>query len=310
MKLTRRRTGLLAALAVFAALNGPGLAVPAKTPAAPRVSRLLVVSVDGARPDVLLRANTPVLRALMERGSFTMWAATTDLAVTLPSHVSMLTGVTPERHGVTWNGDVPSGPSPHPLRPTLFDLAKRAGLSTAMVAGKSKFAALARPGSLDRWYAPKRGSVGDAAVAGTAVRWVHAYRPQVLFVHFPDGDRAGHDHGWGSAEHVRAIEGADRALGRVLQALAVRRLLDSTVVLVSADHGGAGRSHGAGDPRSRFIPWILAGPGVRRGFDLTTVPSRNVRTEDTFATACALLGLPLPAGLDGSVVTEALESGR
>lgn len=301
MRLPHLFAGTLAALALVHAAAGAA-------PSTPRVSRVLVVSVDGLRPDVLLRANAPVLRALMERGSFTMWAATTDLAVTLPSHVSMLTGVTPARHGVTWNGDFPSGVPAYPKSPTLFERAKQAGLTTAMAAGKSKFAALARPGSLDRWYAPRQGSVPDEAIADSAVRWIAAYRPQVLFVHLPDGDRVGHSQGWGSDEHERTVESTDRQLGRVLQALAMSGLLDSTVVIVSADHGGAGRSHGAGDVRSRMIPWIISGPGIRRNFDLTLAPSRNVRTEDTFATACAVLGLPLPDGLDGSPVREAFES--
>lgn len=283
-------------------------APPAAAAGAPRVSRVLVVSVDGLRPDAFLRANAPVLRALMARGSFTMYAATTDVAVTLPSHVSMLTGVVPEKHGITWNSDFPKGIPVYPSRPTLFDLAHRAGLTTAMVAGKSKFATLARPGSLDRWYAPRQGSVPDEAVADTAVRWIAAHRPQVLFVHLPEGDRVGHAQGWGSPEHLRTIESSDRQLGRVLQALAMKGLLDSTAVIVSCDHGGAGRNHGAGDVRSRLIPWIAAGPGLRRDFDLTLVPERHVRTEDTFATACALLGLPLPGDIEGRPVTEAYEA--
>lgn len=288
------------------------LALPAaeshSAPPAPRVARVLVVSVDGLRPDVLLRADAPVLRALMDRGSFTMWAATTDVAVTLPSHVSMLTGVTPARHGITWNGDFPAGVATYPKVPTLFELAKRAGFTTAMAAGKSKFAALAKPGTLDRWFAPRQGSVGDDAVADTAVAWIAAFRPQVLFVHLPDGDRVGHSQGWGSPEHVRTVAATDRAIGRVLQALAMRGLLDSTVVIVSADHGGQGRTHGAGDLRSHFIPWIVCGPGIRRGYDLTEASARNVRTEDTFATACAVLGLTLPDSLDGSPVTQAFEA--
>lgn len=295
-------------VALLAALT---LAAPAgAAPTPPQVARLLVVSVDGLRPDVLLRADAPVLRGLMERGSFTMWAATTELAVTLPSHASMLTGVTPERHGVTWNGDFPAGVPTYPKRPTLFEVAKRAGLTTAMAAGKSKFAALARPRSLDRWYAPARGNVADQAVADTAIRWIREFAPQVLFVHLPDGDRVGHAKGWGSPEHVRTVASSDHQLGRILDALAARHVLDSTVVIVSADHGGSGRSHGAGDVRSRIIPWIACGPGIRRGLDLSLAPSRNVRTEDTFATACAVLGLALPDSLDGRPVSEALGSDR
>jgi arylsulfatase A-like enzyme len=85
-------------------------------------------------------------------------------------------------------------------------------------------------------------------------------------------------------------------------------LRENTVVIISADHGGAGLSHGPDDARSRHIPWIATGPGVRRGFDLTRKEKLQVNTEDTCATACWLLGLALPAYFDGKALREAFES--
>jgi len=277
-------------------------------PAAPRVRRVLLVSVDGLRPDMVLRARAPVLRSLMERGSYTLWAMTTAVAVTLPSHVSMLTGVTPSRHGIEWNHDPPPGAPVYPAQPTLFELARRAGYTTGMVAGKSKFAVLARPGSLDRSFVPTT-TVSDSAVADTAARWIKNVHgaPQVLFVHLPGVDTAGHALGWGSDAQLAAVATADRSIGRLLAALRAAHVLDSTIVLVTSDHGGAGRTHGPDDPRSRTIPWIIAGPGIRRGLDLTTNGALNVRTEDTFATLCAVLGIVPPGMLDGRAVTEAFE---
>src|SRR5688572_28312028 len=59
------------------------------------VRHLIIISCDGMRPDVLLRAETPNFRKLMARGSFSLWARTIPIAITLPSHTSMLTGVYP-----------------------------------------------------------------------------------------------------------------------------------------------------------------------------------------------------------------------
>src|SRR4051812_35812614 len=120
-----------------------------------QIDRVLIISVDGLRPDLLGRGYTPNLHGLMRGGSFTMWARTTAAAVTLPSHVSMLTGVTPKRHEIDWNRDLPLAKPVYPKGSTLFDLAHRGGYSTALVAGKSKFEVFARPGSLDwAWVAP------------------------------------------------------------------------------------------------------------------------------------------------------------
>jgi arylsulfatase A-like enzyme len=217
----------------------------------------------------------------------------------------MLTGVVPNRHGVTWNGDLPAGQHIYPRFPTLFELAHKQGLTTAMAAGKSKFSALNKPGTIDWcWIAPKKGT--DADVAAHAVEFIAQHQPQVLFVHLPGVDSAGHAKGWGGEAQMAAIAAADKAVGQVLAALDEAKLTDSTFVLVSADHGGAGRTHGANDPRSRHIPWIVRGPGIRQDYDLTLDAKLVINTEDTFATACWLLGIPPEPGIDGKPIKEIL----
>jgi arylsulfatase A-like enzyme len=95
-------------------------------------------------------------------------------------------------------------------------------------------------------------------------------------------------------------------VGVLLAALRQAGVASETVVILSADHGGAGKSHGPEDARSLHIPWIVCGPGIRRGLDLTTYPKLNVNTEDTCATACGLLGIQAK-DLDGKYVREILE---
>jgi len=217
----------------------------------------------------------------------------------------MLTGVSVERHKVNWNDD--RKPIEYPQAPTLMELARRQGLRTGLFAGKYKFRALARPGSIDALFLPEQSVCSDADVADRAIAAIREDCPHVLFVHLPDVDTVGHAKGWGSPAHVEAIEAADLALGRLLDALRDKRLLDSTLVIVSADHGGAGLTHGPNDPRSRHIPWIAAGPGIRAGFDLARLAPVHINTEDTFATACWILGISPPEGIDGKPVVQILE---
>lgn len=276
---------------------------------APEQGRVVVISVDGLRPDVMLRARTPSLRGLMETGAFTVYAETTDVAITLPSHTSMLTGLVPDRHGVGWNNERLKPPGFVMRVPTLFSLARRAGLTTAMVSGKTKFS-IFETGPEDAppplsWSFVPDDQVTDAEVAAEALKILREHKPQAFFVHFPDTDSAGHTTGWGSAEQIAAVEGADTQIGKLLAALGELGLRSSTTVIVSADHGGAGKTHGGKDPRSRYIPWIINGPGVAANRDLTSFRDLTVHTEDTFATACRVLGLPAPDGIDGKPVQQA-----
>jgi arylsulfatase A-like enzyme len=261
----------------------------------------MIVSFDGLRPDVALRADMPHVRGLMARGSFTFWAHTTDIAITLPSHTSMLTGVTPDKHGIHWNQDDPDAKPEYPEVPTLFQLAKKQGRTTAVAAGKSKFRVFAYPGVLD-WKFIKEASDDEVADAAAAI--VREHKPEVLFVHFPDCDRVGHKDGWGTPEQLEAVSHADKAFGRVLDALNDEHLIDKTLIIVTADHGGNGRVHGGLDPRSRHIPWIAAGPGVKQNYDLTRNQPLVVATYDTFATACFVLGITPPEHIDGKAVMD------
>ena len=283
---------------------------PTTGPQIGRGSRVLIVSIDGLRPDLALMSDMPNLRGLLPAASYTFWARTTDVALTLPSHASMLTGVTPARHTIEWNEDVAGERLRYPAFPTLFELAKRAGYTTALVSGKSKFVALARPGSVDWLELPPVGAgPSDAEVAAMAATLISEVSPQVMTVHFGDVDRAGHAHSWGSPEQYDAIARADAALGAILTALRSAGVFEETLLIVTADHGGFHRMHG-NDPRATHIPWIARGPHVRRKNDLTRVPNVTVRTEDTFATAAAFLGLTVDDSIDGrplSVIYEPVE---
>jgi hypothetical protein len=303
-----RKIGLLVALVLCALVvryNWPvaqaraSLAVvaPSTRPVA-AINRVLIVSIDGLRPDVLLRASAPTLR-------FSMWARTTAVSVTLPSHTSMLTGVAPEVHQITWNGEMPFKEPFYPRRATLFQLARAGGYSTALVAGKDKFDTLAVPGSLDHSWITDKGVCSDEQVADEAIKIITQFSPEVMFVHFPNVDSVGHAVGWGTPEQLAAVANVDAQLKRVLDA----GDLSSTLIIISADHGGSARVHGPDDVRSRMIPWIAVGPGVKAGYDLTRLgKGYDVQTFDTFATACYVLGIAPEKSVEGKPIREMFDS--
>jgi len=298
--------GFIRWLGLAGCLVGAGVqAAPRPVRPIPAIERIVVISIDGLRPERLLLADTPVIHAMIKEGAYTFWAKTTAVSITLPSHVSMLTGVTPSKHGIEWNGDLPFSRPVYPLFPTIFETAKLGGYTTALVCGKNKFGPLTKPDTLDYVFLPEKNLEADSDVAAEAVKAIRQLKPDLLFVHFPTVDHAGHQYGWGSPEQLVAIGQADVAVGRVVATLEELGLRKSTLIIVTADHGGQGKVHGADDARSRHIPWIASGPGVRHGFDLTQIVDLEVRTEDTACTVLYLLGAPLPPYLDGKPVLSA-----
>jgi arylsulfatase A-like enzyme len=73
-----------------------------------------------------------------------------------------------------------------------------------------------------------------------------------------------------------------------------------TLIIITADHGGHGTTHGTRRLEDMTIPWIIAGPGVWH-----RVLSTNVNTTDTAATVAWALGLPIQPDWDGRPVLEA-----
>src|SRR4026208_1400028 len=104
---------------------------------ASRADHVLVISIDGGKPGVIAQSRMPFLKRLVAEGACTWTARTIFPSITLPSHVSMLTGVGPARHQILWNVWKPEAGVVKV--PTIFSEARKLDLLTAMFVGKEKF---------------------------------------------------------------------------------------------------------------------------------------------------------------------------
>jgi predicted AlkP superfamily pyrophosphatase or phosphodiesterase len=266
--------------------SAPVAATPIPSPTPPRV---VIVSIDGLRPDALLQSGAPAILGLAARGAYTWGAQTVMPSTTLPSHASMLSGYTPAAHGITWDEYRPEkGTIPVP---TVFSVARAAGLRTVLVAGKEKLRQLDVPGMVQRFDM----CAGDDEEVATRATSEALSGFDLMFVHLPQTDLIGHARGWMSASYLDAVAGADRAVGRLVAALP-----EGTTIIVTADHGGHDWNHGTTQGADMTIPWVVAGPRVA-----VRPLSTRVQTTDTAATAAWVLGLGLPAGATGRPVLEA-----
>lgn len=258
---------------------------------------VVLVSLDGFRPDAI----TPNMRGLHRlylQGSSAHVARTIDKSATLPSHASMVSGVNPSSHGLNFNRYQPDRGAIG--SPTVFSVAHAAGLPTAMFVGKAKLKHLLNKPT-DAEF--KMGGMFCKKLLKEALPYLREAERGLVFLHFADPDSAGHRYGWMTEEYREAAQRADDCLRQVIETLDVPGKAENTLLLVTSDHGGHGKSHGTRLDVDQRIPWYAWGAGVRRGR-----VSRDVHTTDTAATALAALGLERPPGMHGRPVEEAVSA--
>ena len=249
--------------------------------AAPRAEEsgarhLVLVSLDGLRPEFYLddAYAAPELRALLRAGSHARAAESVFPSVTYPSHASIVTGVRPARHGVSFNvlfdpagergrwyeeaADLHASP--------LWEWARAAGRRTASVSWPSTVGAridallperdyYARPDPLDRVRAaatpglferlgvsPRADMVRnvvewDAFLTATAAAMIREDRPHLLLLHLVQLDYFQHRGGREGAEIKPALLRVDAHLSALRRALAQAGLAERAILIVTGDHG-------------------------------------------------------------------------
>jgi len=269
------------------------------------VRRVVVAVADGLRSDMVESGALPVMSHLLGKGAWTARGCTVSPSVTSAAMTTLFTGVSPDVHGIGKEGfAIPR--EVHRLQPL-----------TRLLSAASHPSSLFIPGipAGYRWLANTLGSlagIGMFRAAGTGAEevlenaWVglRSQRRGLVFMHWPDADRAGHSYGLSSWQYHEAAGRVDRALGRLWESLEGEP--DSrTLLVVCSDHGGGGlreRGHDSDHPLDTTIPILLAGAGVRPG---ELPPARLIDLPPTILWA---LGVPIPAEYGGRVLTEAFEA--
>lgn len=336
------RRFLAAAAVTIAVTAAAGIALlwrgmpPTGGPPAP--PNVLLITVDTLRWDRLgcyggPADTTPVLDRLAARGA-RFETAIMHAPLTAPSHASILTGLTPLRHGVRDNG---AFVLPREL-PTLGTVLAGAGYTTAafvsgypldrrygLASGFGHYDDELPRGSGSRGlaYVERRAdettsrviawlgaSRGGTAGAGAADRprpwfaWVHYFDPHAPYE--PPGEFAER---FAGRPYDGEVAFVDSQVGTLLKDLERRGDLARTVVVVTADHGESLGEHGE-ETHGVFIydatlrvPFIVVGPGIAAG----RVPAVVARGVDVLPTVAGLAGVAVPREIDGRSLRAALE---
>lgn len=263
------------------------------------MSKVLLIILDGCRPDALQAAQTPHLDSLWQTGAY-IWSAQSIMpSVTLPCHNTMFRSVAPEKHGV--RADNRHNPQAEAF-PSIVDVAKSANRSTAMFYSWEQLRDLNAPGSLDFSYFANAtyGEDNDTVVAQAAAAYLSNEQPDFCVLYLGDIDINGHLFGWMSPEYMAAIETNDRAVGIVLESLKKADLRSQYSLLVQADHGGHDTDHGTDMPEDMLIPWFVNGAPIKTGHHIQS----PVNMRDTAPTIARLLGIEAAPTWEGQPVEE------
>lgn len=247
---------------------------------------IVVISIDGLRPDAIAKAKATNLMKLINGGTSFSRARTVRPSVTLPAHTSMLTGLDPAQHGIVWDVYLPTyGPVRHK---TALEIAKEAGFHTALFVAKEKLLHLNRPNSVDHFE--KTDKEGNAIADAFADYVGQRGLPDVSFLHLPDPDASGHLYLWMSRLYLSAVRSADHAVGRIVETARRAPGDQKPTIIVTADHGGHGFNHIDDIKENNQVPFIVNGDKIAAGI----IRDDLVQTSDVAPTILSILGLAIP----------------
>jgi arylsulfatase A-like enzyme/Flp pilus assembly protein TadD len=312
-------------LVVLASLAGcrpaPELSAAAPYAGAP----VILISIDTLRSDRLPmygyeKVKTPNFDSLRS-DSILFEKAYSHCPLTLPSHVSMLTGLLPAETGVRSNIGFRFDPSAHPTIPQLL---KQEGYTTGAAVSAYVLRRSTGIGEAFDFYddeLPQKsggGSLGDLQRGGgetvaAATRWIsaqgdspfffmlHLFEPHTPYA-APEPFRSLFDDPY-DAE----IAAADSMVGELLASLKESGVYDRSIIIFTSDHGEGLGDHGEEEHgiflyrEAIQVPLVVKLPGGAMAGQSVATPVQHI---DFLPTVAALTGAAAPAGLQGGSLVE------
>lgn len=271
---------------------------------------VVLIGFDGWGGYSMPTADMPNVKALMERGSFTMHKRSVLPSSSAPNWAAMFMGSPTEVHGyTTWGSKTPEIPTPavneHGIFPTIFSAVRQAHPSSDI-------------GVVYEWETIKylidtlslsyhRHGVNTPDMPDAVCRLAECYiidkKPMLMAVCFDEPDHTGHVNGHDTPEYYSMLANLDKLVGRIVYALDQAGILNETFIIVTSDHGGINKGHGGITLQEMETPFIIAGPGIKHNYELTDL----MLQQDVAATIAVLLGADIPQQWNGKPMIEAFE---
>lgn len=259
--------------------------------------KVIVLGFDGLSGWGVNETQTPNIKKLREQGASTLKAKAVFPTSSSPNWASMIMGASPNEHHITsnkWkrkqlNGKQYCGNQKGKIFPTIFGVL-RAQKKEAKIYCVHHWDGFARLTDLDAFNDIVH-TKSEYTTAQKAITIIKEKQPDLLFLHFDHCDHAGHEFGHDTPEYFASIRVADSLVNEIIEATKAAGTFSETYFILTADHGGIGKGHGGKNPREVEIPWIIAGPAIKKNFALKDY---TVNQYDTAATIAFIFGLKQP----------------
>ena len=273
---------------------------------AQKIKHIVLIGIDGFGANYYTNGQMPTLAGLMAHGSYSLHARCVLPSSSADNWASMFMGASPELHGYTvWNSRTPEIPSrvldQYGFFPTIFALLReqRQQADIGVFYDWQGIGYLFPKQAVTTSYAGN----DDNDTIERAAQYIKSNKPTLMLAYMLDPDAAGHTVGWGTQAYSDALKRVDSHIAQIMAAIHAAGIADSTVVIISADHGGINKGHGGTTLKEMEIPWVIVGPGVKQDNEINA----SIMTYDTAATIAHLLKLKTPQVWIGRPVTAALD---
>ncbi len=253
---------------------------------------VLLIGIDGISTEGFQFSSTPAIRELIRQGTLSITTRCVMPSVSAPNWATILSGMGPEQHGVTNNEWSANN---YTIEPIIRD--QEGYIPTIFTAIRETYPD-AKTGFFHDWdwlgsfVNSKSVSVaeftkGHPAITARAAQFIKEEKPLFTFVYYGWPDGVAHRKGHGSPEYLEAIHDIDSDIATLVAALKESGTYDKTNIVIVSDHGFMHKEHGGESMLEMEVPWLVAGPGIRKNF-LLEQPNDAMNTTPTIA---ALLGI-------------------
>jgi len=330
-KLHNQIIALIAVFVILVAVEGCKKGAESYSLPGDKDYNLLLITLDTTRADRIgaygySKAETPYIDSLAQTGVM-FKNCYPSVPLTLPSHATLLTGREPIAHGVRINGTYVLRQEEDTLAETMrgqgyktfaviasFTLHSKFGLSQGFEVYDDSLDFNIAANNIrteiraDKVYA-KFKSWFEKNHAQKFFSWVHFYDPHSPYDPPPEfKSRFSDDYYDGEIAYT------DRFVGRIIQDLTSKGIIDKTLIIVAGDHGeafGEHKEYGHGIfcyEESLKVPLIFSNPVIFK--EESRVISQRVGLTDIMPSVLELFGLDTPSNIQEKSLAPLLFGGK